>query len=196
MDKIDDKIVLELLHHPMVRHILHMAGWHESYWKESRSREDNILMGLRYIMVTGRQSEVYKYMEEKHVLKTEDGLVDFNQIAQDGSIGGLDPLLEFIARKNLVHELEYNNTFARKYAARMLIYVNQHGNMDYQFLDASGLSSNYTVTYKKLLGIILSDYNSNFYGEYGRNTELITSKEIIANLIARGVTGKLIYVGD
>lgn len=196
MDKIDDKIVLELLHHPMVRHILHMARWHESYWKESRSREDNILMGLRYIMVTGRQSELYKYMEEKHVLKTEDGLVDFNRIAKDGSIGGLVPLLEFIARKNLVHELEYSNTFARKYAARMLIYVNQHGNMDYQFLDAGGLSSNYTVTYKKLLGIILSDYNSNFYGEYGRNTELITSKERVASLIARGVTGKLIYVGD
>lgn len=196
MDKIDDKIVLELLHHPMVRHILHMAGWHESYWNESCSREDNILMGLRYIMVTGCQSELYKYMEEEHVLETEDGLVDFNQIAKDGSIGGLDPLLEFIARKNLVHELEYKNTFARKYAARMLIYVNQHGNMDYQFLDASGWSSNYTVTYKKLLGIILSDYNSNFYGEYGRNTELITSKEMVASLIARGVTGNLIYVGD
>ena len=71
MDKIDDKIVLELLHHPMVRHILHMAGWHESYWKESRSREDNILMGLRYIMVIGHQSELYKFMEEKHVLKTD-----------------------------------------------------------------------------------------------------------------------------
>ena len=117
MDRIDNNIVLELLHHPMVRHIVHMAGWHMS-WDEKRSREDNLLMALRYIMITGKQPELIKFMNEEHVLNTENGVVDFNQIAKDGTIDNMDPVLEFIARKDLVHELEYNNTYAKAYPGR------------------------------------------------------------------------------
>ena len=195
MDRIDDNIVLELLYHPMVRHIVHMAGWHNS-WDESRSREDNILMALRYFMITGTQSELMEYMNEQHVLNTENGIVDFNQIAKDRTINELDPLLEYIARKNLVNELEYYNTYPKACPGRMLIYVNQHNQLGYQFLDASGCSSDYVVMYKKFVGMITSIYNSNFYGEYGKDTKLITSKEKIASLISKRVSGKLIYVGE
>ena len=193
MDKIDDNIALELLHHPMVRQIVSWAGRYKT-WYENLSTEDNVLIALRYFMVVGLQNKLIEKLNEPHILKTDDGIVDFNQIAKDGTADEMDPVLKHITRYNLVWELENNNDLVHK-SGRMLIYIDQHGEMNHRYLDWLPDHHDYAIVYKKFVGMMTSDF-CNFNRDLDRDTKLTTSPEKINSLLSRRANQEFVYVGE
>ena len=176
-----------------------MAGYNETYWDKKATKEDNILKGLRFIMVTGAQDELYKWIQEPWVIKTEESIINITHIAECRNDHLLDPLITYICENNLINETEYCNSFGKAYLGRMLIYLNQKDEMKHQFLDYhySACSANFTVVYKKLLAIIKTHETNGFLTNSNGNTILVTNKEKIAGLLSsRYITGHLVYVGD
>ena len=199
MRQIDAKTALTLLHHPCAKRILHMAGYNEAQWDKTISREDNILRGLRFIMVTGAQEEFYKWIKEPWAIKTEDTTINVTHIAECGNDKFLDPLITYICENNLINETEYCNSYGKAHPGRVLIYINGKGEMKHQFLDyhPSACSANFTIVYKKLIAVIKTYETSGFLTNSNGNTILVTNKEKVAGLLSScHITGNLVYVGD
>jgi hypothetical protein len=189
MNRVDDEAVLTLLHHPNADFICAGAGFRD--WQYNKSKEENILAALHKIIITGHQDELIGSLNEPHFIKTEDGIIDLNEIAKNHLDDEMDPIIAYVAKHNMMYETGYR---CDSVSGKRIIYRDQNDNIRSELVNVPW-NDNFTIMYKEFLGVIDAPYPcGHHYDEWMDKCTLITNKSKVLNMIACVRHGRFIQV--